>query len=180
MSDYFSYQNNQFCVEQVPLAEIAQRFGTPCYVYSHVALTEGYRQFKTAFAGREHLICYAVKANSNLAILHLLAWMGAGFDIVSGGELYRLLRIGVPVAAIEFEEDRGVGDGHLCFDDEYAEDLGGLIELLNDLLVGNVGDMSSLECGFEVATITFNARCVGFGNECEFLVRIDVGADVSG
>ena len=106
MSDYFSYQNNRLCVEQVPLAEIAQRFGTPCYVYSHAALTEGYRQFKTAFAGREHLICYAVKANSNLAILHLLAWMGAGFDIVSGGELQRVLAAGGAASKVVFS---GVG-----------------------------------------------------------------------
>jgi diaminopimelate decarboxylase len=106
MSDYFSYQNNQLCIEQVPLAEIAQHFGTPCYVYSHAALTDGYRQFETAFAGREHLICYAVKANSNLAILHLLAWMGAGFDIVSGGELQRVLAAGGAASKVVFS---GVG-----------------------------------------------------------------------
>ncbi|MGC2458605.1 MAG: diaminopimelate decarboxylase [Gallionellaceae bacterium] len=91
MFDYFSYRNDQLCVEQTPLAEVAQRFGTPCYVYSHAALTERYRQFEAAFAGRNHLICYAVKANSNLAILNLFARMGAGFDIVSGGELQRVL-----------------------------------------------------------------------------------------
>ena len=106
MSDYFSYQNNQLCVEQVPLAEIAQRFGTPCYVYSHAALTESYLQFKDAFGEREHLICYAVKANSNLAILHLLARMGAGFDIVSGGELQRVLAAGGAASRVVFS---GVG-----------------------------------------------------------------------
>ena len=106
MSDFFSYQDNQLCVEQVPLAEIAQHFGTPCYVYSHAALTDGFRQFKAAFAGREHLICYAVKANSNLAILHLLAWMGAGFDIVSGGELQRVLAAGGAASKVVFS---GVG-----------------------------------------------------------------------
>ena len=106
MSEYFSYQNKQLYVEQVPLAEIAQRFGTPCYVYSHTALTDGFRQFKNAFAGREHLICYAVKANSNLAILHLLARMGAGFDIVSGGELQRVLAAGGAAGKVVFS---GVG-----------------------------------------------------------------------
>lgn len=106
MSEYFSYQNNQLCVEQVPLVEIAQRFGTPCYVYSHAALTDGYHQFKSAFAGREHLICYAVKANSNLAILHLLARLGAGFDIVSGGELQRVLAAGGAAGKVVFS---GVG-----------------------------------------------------------------------
>ncbi len=106
MSDYFNYRDNQLCVEQVPLAEIAHNFGTPCYVYSHAALTDGYRQFESAFSGREHLICYAVKANSNLAILHLLAWMGAGFDIVSGGELQRVLAAGGAASKVVFS---GVG-----------------------------------------------------------------------
>ena len=106
MSNYFNYQNNQLFVEQVSLAEIAHRFGTPCYVYSHAALSDGYRQFEQAFAGREHLICYAVKANSNLAILHLLARMGAGFDIVSGGELQRVLAAGGAAGKVVFS---GVG-----------------------------------------------------------------------
>ena len=106
MTENFSYQNNLLCAEQVPLADIAQRFGTPCYVYSHAALADGYRQFETAFAGREHLICYAVKANPNLAILHLFARMGAGFDIVSGGELQRVLAAGGAASKVVFS---GVG-----------------------------------------------------------------------
>jgi len=106
MTDYFSYQNNQLFAEQVPLADIAQRFGTPCYVYSHAALADGYRQFEAAFAGHEHLICYAVKANPNLAILHLLARLGAGFDIVSGGELQRVLAAGAAAGKVVFS---GVG-----------------------------------------------------------------------
>ena len=106
MSDYFSYQGNQLCVEQVPLANIAPRFGTPCYVYSHTALVDGYRQFESAFAGRSHLVCYAVKANPNLAILHQLAWLGAGFDVVSGGELQRVLAAGAGAGKVVFS---GVG-----------------------------------------------------------------------
>ncbi len=106
MSDYFSYQDNRLCVEQVPLADIAQSFGTPCYVYSRTALTDAYRQFETAFAGREHLICYAVKANPSLAILHLLARLGAGFDVVSGGELQRVLAAGGGARKVVFS---GVG-----------------------------------------------------------------------
>jgi len=106
MSNYFSYQDNQLCAEQVPLADIAQRFGTPCYVYSQTALVDGYRQFESAFAGREHLICYAVKANPNLAILHQLVWLGAGFDIVSGGELQRVLAAGAGASKVVFS---GVG-----------------------------------------------------------------------
>lgn len=106
MTDYFSYQNDQLCAEQVPLADIAQRFGTPCYVYSHAALTDSYRQFEAAFAGRKHLVCYAVKANPNIAILHHLARMGAGFDIVSGGELQRVLAAGGGSGKVVFS---GVG-----------------------------------------------------------------------
>ena len=94
MTDYFKYQSNQLYAEQIPLADIAQRFGTPCYVYSHGALTDSYRQFAEAFKEREHLICYAVKANPNIAILNLFAKLGAGFDIVSGGELQRVLAAG--------------------------------------------------------------------------------------
>ncbi|HEU0188454.1 MAG TPA: diaminopimelate decarboxylase [Gallionella sp.] len=106
MPDYFSYQDNRLCAEQVPLADIARHFGTPCYVYSHTALVDGYRQFESAFAGRKHLICYAVKANSSLAILHLLARLGAGFDIVSGGELQRVLAAGGGAGKVVFS---GVG-----------------------------------------------------------------------
>ncbi len=78
-------------VEDVPLAAIAEAFGTPCYVYSRAALEAAYRAYDAALARHPHLICYAVKANPNIAILHLFARLGAGFDIVSGGELARVL-----------------------------------------------------------------------------------------
>lgn len=90
----FNYRNNELFVESVPLRKIAETFGTPCYVYSRSALTKAYQEFETAFAGRDHLICYAVKANSNIAILNLFARLGSGFDIVSGGELQRVLQAG--------------------------------------------------------------------------------------
>src|SRR5450756_310984 len=106
MGDYFHYQNDALYVEQVPLANIAAQFGTPCYVYSHAALTDNLRQFTNALRGRAHLICYAVKANSNLAILNLFARLGAGFDIVSGGELARVLAAGGRADRIVFS---GVG-----------------------------------------------------------------------
>ncbi|MDD5180616.1 MAG: diaminopimelate decarboxylase [Gallionellaceae bacterium] len=141
MTDYFSYQNDQLCAEQVPLDDIARRFGTPCYVYSHTALVDGYSQFDAAFAGREHLICYAVKANSNLAILHLLARLGAGFDIVSGGELQRVLAAGGAAHKVVFS---GVGKtaaemrlaldaGILCFNVESAAELMRLNEVARDM-----------------------------------------------
>jgi diaminopimelate decarboxylase len=106
MSKYFHYQNDALYVEQVPLADIAAQFGTPCYVYSRAALTDSLRQFTDALQGREHLICYAVKANSNLAILNLFARLGAGFDIVSGGELQRVLAAGGEARKVVFS---GVG-----------------------------------------------------------------------
>ena len=106
MSDYFHYKNDTLYAEQVPLADIAAQFGTPCYVYSRAALTDGFRQFTDALQGREHLICCAVKANSNLAVLNVFARLGAGFDIVSGGELQRVLAAGGDARKVVFS---GVG-----------------------------------------------------------------------
>src|SRR5918912_2641160 len=90
----FDYRDGALCAEEVPLEEIARRFGTPCYVYSRQAIESAYGEFAAALAGRDALVCYSVKANSNLAILALLARLGAGFDIVSGGELKRVLAAG--------------------------------------------------------------------------------------
>ena len=90
----FAYRDGILHAEQVPLDEIARRFGTPCYVYSSATISAAYREFSEALRGRDALICYSVKANSNLAVLALLAKLGAGFDIVSGGELSRVLAAG--------------------------------------------------------------------------------------
>ncbi len=106
MNDYFNYQNGELRAERVPLAAIAAQFGTPCYVYSRAALTDSWQQFSGALRGRDHLVCYAVKANSNLAILNVLARLGAGFDIVSGGELQRVLAAGGDARKVVFS---GVG-----------------------------------------------------------------------
>ena len=92
--------------EDVPLAEIAARFSTPTYIYSRAAITQAFGEFATAAAGRRVLVCYALKANSNLAIIDLLARAGAGFDIVSGGELARVLAAGGDPAQVVFS---GVG-----------------------------------------------------------------------
>lgn len=102
----FAYRNAKLCVESVALDRIAAEFGTPCYVYSRAALTAAYREFDSAFAGRNHLVCYAVKANSNLAVLNLFARLGSGFDIVSGGELQRVLNAGGDPQKVVFS---GVG-----------------------------------------------------------------------
>jgi len=117
----FTYRNGALCAEQVPLDEIARRFGTPCYVYSRAAIESAYAEFARALAGRDAMVCYSVKANSNLSILALLARLGAGFDIVSGGELARVLAaggdagktlfsgVGKSAAEIEFALERGIG-----------------------------------------------------------------------
>lgn len=103
---FFHRRAGELCVEDVALCTIAQAHGTPCYVYSRAALEAAYRSFDSALRGRAHLICYAVKANSNLAILNLFARLGAGFDIVSGGELARVLAAGGRADRIVFS---GVG-----------------------------------------------------------------------
>ena len=90
----FSYIDGTLRCEGVELNEIANRFGTPAYVYSSATIRENYRRLDAALAPLDHLVCYAVKANSNLAVLNLLAKMGSGFDIVSGGELFRVLKAG--------------------------------------------------------------------------------------
>jgi diaminopimelate decarboxylase len=102
----FAYRNGVLCAEDVALDDIAARFGTPCYVYSALAIETAYSEFCTALQGRSALVCYSVKANSNLAVLALLAQRGAGFDIVSAGELLRVIAAGGDVAKTLFS---GVG-----------------------------------------------------------------------
>jgi diaminopimelate decarboxylase len=117
----FTYRHGVLCADEVPLDEIARRFGTPCFVYSAAAIEGAYREFAQALRGRDAQVCYSVKANSNLAILALLARLGAGFDIVSGGELARVLAaggearktlfsgVGKSEAEIRFALERGIG-----------------------------------------------------------------------
>lgn len=92
--DHFCYRDAELWAEEVPLTAIAERFGTPCYVYSRATLERHWRAFDEAFRGHAHLICFAVKANSSLAVLDVLARLGSGFDIVSVGELERVLAAG--------------------------------------------------------------------------------------
>ena len=90
----FTYRNGVLCADDAPLDDVARRFGTPCFVYSQSSIEEAYAQFADALKGRDARVCYSVKANSNLAVLALLARLGAGFDIVSGGELARVIAAG--------------------------------------------------------------------------------------
>jgi diaminopimelate decarboxylase len=116
--------NDTLHIEETSLADIAEKFGTPCYVYSRKALTEAYNAYRDALAGHSALICYAVKANSNLAVLNVFARLGAGFDIVSGGELARVLAAGGEAQKIVFS---GVGKSH----DEIATALRAGIKCFN-------------------------------------------------
>ncbi len=102
----FAYREGALFAEEAPLEDIARRFGTPCYVYSRAAIEGAYREFTDELAGRASLVCYSVKANSNLAVLSVLARLGAGFDIVSGGELARVIAAGGDPAKVVFS---GVG-----------------------------------------------------------------------
>jgi diaminopimelate decarboxylase len=126
-----TYRGGELHLEQVPLSRIAAEFGTPCYAYSRAALTDAFMRFDAAFSGRSHLVCYAVKANSNLAVLDLFARLGSGFDIVSGGELARVLAAGGDPAKVVFsgvgkssEEIRlGLAAGIRCFNVESEDEL---------------------------------------------------------
>jgi len=111
----FSYSQNDLYCEQAPLADLAARVGTPAYVYSSQSLLANYRAYDDSFGDLPHTVCYSVNANSSLAVLALLAKAGAGFDIVSGGELYRVLQAGGDPAKVVFS-----GVGKTAAEVEYA------------------------------------------------------------
>lgn len=127
----FTIKNNHLHVEKRALADIAREFSTPCYVYSKDALTQAFTNFSAGFADCSHLVCFAVKANPNLAILNLFARLGAGFDIVSGGELARVLAAGGDpkkvvfsgVGKTEAEMQAALNAGIFCFNVESASEL---------------------------------------------------------
>jgi diaminopimelate decarboxylase len=104
--DAFTYRNGELHAEQVPLTTLAARFGTPAYVYSRAAIEASFQAYREALGDTAHLVCYAVKANSNLAVLQVLARLGAGFDIVSAGELQRVMAAGGDPGRVIFS---GVG-----------------------------------------------------------------------
>ena len=133
----FHYQHDQLYAEGVPVAEIAKSHGTPTYIYSRAAIEHAFGEYEQALAGCRHLVCYAVKANSNLAVLNVLARLGAGFDIVSLGELERVIAAGGEPARIVFsgvakspqDMSRALQLGIHCFNLESAAEL----EVLNEV-----------------------------------------------
>ena len=126
-----AYRGNTLHLEALPLADLARRFGTPLYVYSSAAMERALSSYERALAGRDHLVCYSVKANSNLAVLQWFARRGCGFDIVSGGELERVLAAGGDAARVVFsgvgktraEMSRALDAGVMCFNVESIGEL---------------------------------------------------------
>jgi diaminopimelate decarboxylase len=152
----FAYHGGELYCEEVPLAKIAQDVGTPCYIYSHRMLVDGFRALDQAFAGLPHLICYAMKANSNLAILRVFIDEGGGLDIVSGGELFRALRAGAAPQRIVF-----AGVGKSAAEIEAA--------LQADILLFNVESPQELEA--------LQAVAAKLGKRARVAVRVNPDVD---
>lgn len=140
MHNSFQYRDGEFYIEEVPVRKIAESVGTPCYIYSYAVLEDAFLTYKEAFSGIDTLMCYSVKANSNLAILNSFARLGAGFDIVSLGELVRVRRAGGDPSKVVFsgvgkteEEMKAATEaGILFFNVESVEEL----RLLNEVGIG--------------------------------------------
>ncbi len=139
--DYFQYKNGELHAEDVAVSAVVEQYGTPTYIYSRATLERHWHAFDQAFKGLEHSICYAVKANSNLAVLNVLARLGSGFDIVSAGELARVLAaggqakhcvfsgVGKTIAEIQYALQQGVR----CFNVESIAELSRINEVAGDL-----------------------------------------------
>ena len=155
--DHFEYKQGELYCEDVAIYELAEKYGTPLYVYSRATLERHWHAFDNALAGHDHLVCYAVKANSNLAVLNLLARLGSGFDIVSGGEMQRVLRAGGEASRIVFS---GVG--------KQANEIEAALEI--DILCFNV------ESEQELYRINQIAGAMGKTARISFRVNPDVDA----
>jgi diaminopimelate decarboxylase len=137
----FDLKNGELHAENIALKRIAAEFNTPCYVYSKAALTQTFKSFQAGLVGTNHLICFAVKANPNIAILNLFAKLGAGFDIVSGGELARVLAAGGDPQKIVFsgvgktadEMRAALNAGIFCFNVESASELARLNKVAGEM-----------------------------------------------
>jgi len=154
----FLYSQNDLYCEQVPLADLAARTGTPAYVYSSQTLLENYRAYDEAFGGLPHTVCYAVKANSSLGVLALLAKAGAGFDIVSGGELFRVLEAGGDPAKVVFS-----GVGKTAAEVEYALAHG----------------IHSFNCESEAELTLIDALAGRLGKKAGFSIRVNPDVDAA-
>jgi diaminopimelate decarboxylase len=154
--NHFEYRNGEMFAEQVPLKRIAQEVGTPAYVYSLATLKRHYKVFDQAFAKAPHIVCFSVKANSNLALLRAFAKEGSGFDIVSGGELFRALKVGADPKKIVFS-----GVGKKKEEIEYA--------LKSGILMFNVESEHELSVLNEIAS--------GIGKKAPISLRVNPDVD---
>lgn len=135
--DHFSFQNGELFAEQASVTALADQYGTPLYIYSRATIERHWKAFNLAAGQREHLICYAVKANSNLSVLNLMARMGSGFDIVSGGELARVIAAGGDPQKVVFsgvaktasEIAEALDAGIFCFNVESEPELAQISEV---------------------------------------------------
>jgi len=156
--NHFNYKDRELYCEDVPVKEIARKVKTPFYLYSSATMTRHFNAFDRAFSGHPHLICFAVKANSNLAVLNLLGKLGAGADIVSGGELHRALKAGIPADKIVYS---GVGKT----EKEIRE------AAKADILMFNVESMEELDA------VSRQARCLKCRARVSFRVNPDVDSN---
>jgi len=154
----FRYSDQDLYCENVPLADIARGAGTPAYVYSSAAILENYRAYDDALGDLPHSICYAVKANSSLAILSLLAKAGAGFDIVSGGELYRVIQAGGDASKVVFS-----GVGKTSDEVDYALEQG----------------IQAFNCESEPELALIDALAARRGLRARFAIRVNPDVDAS-
>ena len=137
---FFRYRNGQLYAEDVPVEKIAEKYGTPLYIYSYHTLLRHFKAYDEAFDGVPHIICFALKANSNIAILRLFAKQGGGADVVSGGEIFKALKAGISsrkivyagVGKTEEEIKAAIGTGILFFNVESVEEL----HVINDIAKG--------------------------------------------
>lgn len=153
---YYDYKNNELYCEDVPLTTIAQKAGTPCYVYSHAILQKRYNLFAEAFKGTDHLICFSLKSNASQAVLKTFANLGAGLDIVSGGELYRGLKAGFKPANIVYS-----GVGKRPDEIDYALEVG--------IKMFNVESVDELEM--------INARAAAMNKTAAIAIRVNPNVD---
>jgi len=153
---HFRYQQDELYCEEVPLRKIAQEIGTPCYVYSHATLQHHFTVFDQAFAEVPHLTCFSAKANSNLAILKLFGSLGGGVDIVSGGELFRARKAGIPPERIVYS-----GVGKTFNEIDYA--------LRESILMFNIESVQELEA--------INERAGRLGCRARIALRVNPDVD---
>jgi diaminopimelate decarboxylase len=154
----FSYEQNSLYCEQVPLADIAHHAGTPCYVYSAQSILDAYYEYERAFGDLPHMVCYAVKANSTLGVLALLSKAGSGFDIVSAGELFRVLQAGGDPARVVFS-----GVGKSAGEIEYALNSG----------------IHSFNCESEAELALIDALSGRLAKQAQFALRVNPDVDAA-